>query len=510
MNEKEVIKLKETLEKEIKKNIKIIQTHTSWVFLTGKYAYKIKKPVNFGFLNYSTLSLRRKYCQLELKLNRRFSPELYLKVLPIRKYKNKIGFSEKGEIIDYAIKMKELSQEKIMTNLLLKNEIDYLTIKNLATVVGNFHNSLKNDKEDLIYGSLEVIRYNWDENFYQTKDFINKTISEKQYNLIKEAVERFIFEKEDLFLKRIKEGKIKYCHGDLHSQNIFVGDKIYLFDGIEFNKRFAISDTFSEIAFMIMDLEFYERKDLADYFLDNYLKITNDFSGLSLLTFYKTYRAYVRGKVTSFLLLQAVKEKEKILEKAKRYFRLAETYADNLFAKKKFIIFFGLIGSGKSFIAEKLAIKKEAIVLKTDVVRKELANLSPEEERKVPYQKNIYSYFFSQRIYKYLIKRSKKYYKNGYSVFLDGTFNKKEWRDMVKKILNKKITPIWIYLYAREKIIRKRLRKVRKISNGRWEIFRQMRKDFHPVRGLKNLIKIDNSKDYQKVIKEIEQKLFCF
>ncbi len=510
MNEKEVITLKKTLEKEIKRNIQIIQTHTSWVFLTGEYAYKIKKPVNFGFLNYSTLPLRYKYCQLELKLNRRFSREIYLEILPIRKYKNKIGFLEKGEIIDYAIKMKELPQERIMTNLLLKNEIDYLTIKNLANVVGNFHNSLRNDKEDLIYGSLEIIRYNWDENFYQTKDFINKTIKKKQYNSIKEAVEKFIFEKEDLFLKRIKEGKIKYCHGDLHSQNIFVCDKIYLFDGIEFNKRFAISDTFSEIAFMIMDLEFYERKDLADYFLDNYLRITNDFSGLALLTFYKTYRAYVRGKVTSFLLLQEVKEKEKILKKAKRYFELAGTYANNLFGEKKFFIFFGLIGSGKSFIAEKLAVKKEAIVLKTDVVRKELANISPEEERKVAYKKNIYSYFFSQRTYKYLIKRGKKYYENGYSVFLDGTFNKKEWRDMVKKILNKKISPVWIYLYAQEKVIKERLKKARKISNGRWEIFCQMRKDFQPVRGFKNLIKIDNSKNYKEVIKEIEKKLFYF
>lgn len=509
MSEKEVIKLKENLIKEIKKDIQIIQTHTSWVFLTGRYAYKIKKPVNFGFLNYSTLPLRYKYCQLELNLNQRFSKEIYLKILPIRRYKNEIGFFKKGEIIDYAIKMKELPQERIMTNLLLKNEVNYLIIKNLATIVGNFHNSLKRDREDMIYGSLEIIRYNWDENFYQTKDFIGKTINKKQYNLIREVIERFIF-KEWEFLKRIKEGKIRYCHGDLHSQNIFVCDKIYLFDGIEFNKRFAVCDIFSEIAFMIMDLEFHNRKDLADYFLDNYLKITDDFSGLALLTFYKIYRAYIRGKVTGFLLLQAIKEKEKILEKAKRYFMLAERYAHNLFDKRKFIIFFGLIGSGKSFIAEKLACEKEAVVLKTDVIRKELADLSPEEERKVNYRKNIYSYFFSKKIYKYLIKRGVKYYKNGYSVFLDGTFGQKEWRKMVAKILDKKIEPIWIYLYAPEKIIKERLENTRRISDGRFEIFQQIKRDFYPITDLRNLIKIDNSKNYKKVIKKIEKKLFCF
>lgn len=508
MNEKEILKLKESIEIKERIKINIIQTHTSWVLLTGKYAYKIKKPVNFGFLNYTTLPLRYKYCQLELKLNRRFSKDLYLGILPIRQYKEEINFGKKGKIIDYAIKMKEIPQERIMTNLLLKNQINYSTIKNLAEIVGKFHNSLKSDKEAFLYGSLEIIRYNWDENFYQTENFINKIISEKQYNFIKKESERFIFEKEDIFLKRIKKGKIRYCHGDLHSQNIFVSDRIYLFDGIEFNKRFAICDLISEIAFMIMDLEFYERKDFSDYFLDNYLKITDDFAGLSLLTFYKTYRAYVRGKVTGFLFLQ--NKEEKILEKAKRYFDLAERYAKNLFKEKRFLIFFGLIGSGKSLLAQEFGKRNETIVLNTDIIRKELANLSVEEERKVDYGKNIYSPSFSKKTYNYLIRRGVRYYLNNYSVILDGTFNKKEWREMAKKILSKRVLPIWVYLYANEKIIKKRLAKMRRITDGRLEIYEEMKRNFYPVRNLRNLIKVNNSKNYKRVLKEIEQKLFCF
>ncbi len=508
MNEKEVLKLKENIERKEKTKVNIIQTHTSWVLLTGKYAYKIKKPVNFGFLNYTTLPLRYKYCQLELKLNRRFSQEIYLGVLPISQYQNKIDFGNKGKIIDYAIKMKELSQERIMTNLLLKNQINYSTIKNLAEIVGNFHNNIKPDREGFLYGSIEIIRYNWDENFYQTKDFINKIIEEKEYDFIKREIERFIFEKEDIFLKRVKKGKIKYFHGDLHSQNIFVCDKIYLFDGIEFNKRFAIGDLISEVAFMIMDLEFYERKDFSDYFLDNYLKITNDFEGLLLLTFYKTYRAYVRGKVTGFLFLQN-KERE-ILEKAKRYFDLAKRYAGNLFKERKFLIFFGEIGTGKSFLAQKFGERNETIVLNTDILRKELANLPVEQERKVAYAKDIYSYSFSKKTYNYLIKRGLRYYLNNYSVILDGTFNKKEWRDMVKKITNKKVLPYWVYIYANERVIKRRLERVRKITDGRLEIYKQMKKDFYPIGNLKNSIKMDNSKNYKGVIKKLEKVLFCF
>lgn len=508
MKEKELLKLKEDIERKEGIKVKIKETHTSWVLLTGKYAYKIKKPVNFNFLNYTTLPLRKKYCELELKLNSRFSKEIYLGILPISQYKDRIFFGKKGKIIDYAIKMKELPQERIMTNLLLKNEINYSAIKNLAEIVGNFHNNLKPDKEGDLYGSKEIISYNWDENFYQTKDFINKIIKEKEYNFIKKEIEKFIFEKEDIFLKRIKKGKIKYCHGDLHSQNIFVCDKIYLFDGIEFNKRFAISDEISEVAFMIMDLEFYGRKDFGDYFLDNYLKITNDFEGLSLLTFYKTYRAYVRGKVTGFLFFQ--NRKKEILEKAKRYFDLSERYASNLFKDRKFLIFFGLIGAGKSFLAQKFGERNEASILNTDIIRKELANIPLEEKRMVNYGKDIYSYSFSKRTYNYLIRRGLKYYLNNYSIILDGTFNKKEWRDMVKRILNKKVMPFWIYLSASEKIIKRRLSNKRKITDGRLEIYEKMKRDFYPVRKLKNLIKIDNSKNYKEVIKKLEEKLFCF
>ncbi len=509
MTEKELLKLKEDIERKEKIKVKVIETHTSWVLLTGKYAYKIKKPVNFGFLNYTTLPLRYKYCQLEWKLNSRFSKEIYLGILPIRKYKDKIFFNNKGEIIDYAIKMKELPQERIMTNLLLKKRINYSVIKNLARIVGNFHNSIKPDKEGFLYGSKEIICYNWDENFYQTKDFIEKIIKEKDYDFIKKEIDRFIFEKEDIFLKRIKKGKIKYCHGDLHSQNIFVcDDSIYLFDGIEFNKRFAICDEISEVAFMLMDLEFYERKDFSDYFLDNYLKITDDFEGLSLLTFYKTYRAYVRGKVTGFLFFQ--NRKKEILEKAKRYFDLSKRYARNLFKERKFLIFFGLIGTGKSFLAQKFGERNEAIVLNTDIIRKELVNLPLEEKRIVKYGRDIYSHSFSKKTYNYLIRRGLKYYLNNYSIILDGTFNKKEWREMVKRILNKKVIPFWIYLYAKEKVIKRRLSSKRRITDGRLEIYEKMKRDFYPIRDLKNLIKIDNSKNYKEVIKKIEQKLFCF
>ncbi|MDO8663578.1 MAG: phosphotransferase [Candidatus Wildermuthbacteria bacterium] len=288
----------------------VIQTHISQVFLTGKYAYKIKKPVNFGFLDFSTLKKRKFYCEQELKLNRRLSPELYLKVLPI---------TNEGKIVDWAVMMRRLPQERIMNELLKKNAINKDILNKLAKIVADFHRKAKIDRE---YGGIKTIGFNWDENFEQTKKFIGKIIPKDNFNFIKRKVNDFVGKNKNLFQERVKEGKIRWCHGDLHSGNIFVAkNKIYIFDCIEFNKRFAVQDVVADAAFLAMDLEFYRKKWAADFFIKNYLKETDDFEILKLLNFYKCYLAFVRGKINSF---------ENKNRKAKKYFKLAQEYAKNL------------------------------------------------------------------------------------------------------------------------------------------------------------------------------------
>ncbi len=312
--------------------IDLIQTHISLVFLTKDYVYKVKKAVNFGFLDFSTLDKRRLYCQKELELNRRLCPQIYLEVVPITK-SDTIKIGGDGETIEYALKMKRLPQDCIMTILLKEGKIDKKVIDDIAKIVAEFHSKAQTSPEINEFGTLKIVKTNCDENFAQTTKYVNQTISQQEFQLIQTNVNRFMDQKKALFDARIADKRIRDCHGDLHSGNIFVTDKICIFDAIEFNDRFRYSDVASDVAFFAMDLDFQHRTDLANYFLERYLAYSKDQQLTSVLAFYKCYRAYVRGKVISFKLddpnIKALEKKAAITE-AQAYFKLAAEYAKNL------------------------------------------------------------------------------------------------------------------------------------------------------------------------------------
>jgi hypothetical protein len=310
--------------------VELLTTQMSAVFLTGKHAYKVKLPVNFGFLDFTTLKKRKHFCEEEVRLNREVSPKIYLGVVPITEENDRVRIGGSGAVIEYAVKMKQLPQEKIMNRLVVKGEISEKVIDEIARKVAELHKKAETSEEISSYGSLKVIRTNWDENFEQTKEFISNAIKKRDYDGIKEYVYSFLKENKEFFEKRVKEGRIKRCHGDLHLKNIFViGKSVYLFDRIEFNLRFACSDAASEIAFLAMDLDFFGRKDLSEKFVKKYIEITGDKEINKLLDFYKCYRAYVRGKVGCFKYREKhadAEDKVKALEEARKYFDLAKNY----------------------------------------------------------------------------------------------------------------------------------------------------------------------------------------
>ncbi|MEM5871408.1 MAG: phosphotransferase [Candidatus Aenigmatarchaeota archaeon] len=312
-------------------DIRMIQTHISWVFLTGKFAYKIKKPVDFGFLDFSSLEKRKRMCFRELEINRKFSPEIYLGVLPLARYKDRLKIGADGEVIEYVIKMKELPQENIMSNLLENNKITTDILVKIVETLLKFYEKTDTYRLPNSVGSLSTVKYNWNENFRQTENFIGKTIDQKRFDEIKAKVFDFMEKNKSIFDKRLIEGKIKWCHGDLHSGNIFVvEDKVYIFDAIEFNERFACSDVASDLAFLAMDLDFRHKTFLSDFFIKTYIKKSGDEEIAKLLDFYKCYRAYVRGKVNSFKLNDPHLldfEKEEAKNTAILYFQLASEYA---------------------------------------------------------------------------------------------------------------------------------------------------------------------------------------
>jgi aminoglycoside phosphotransferase family enzyme len=313
-------------------SIEMVQTHISVVFLTQNFVYKVKKAVNFGFLDFTTLEKRRFFCEKELKLNRRLCGDMYLEVVPINKA-DAVKIKGEGETVEYAVKMKRMPQESIMSKLLEENKVDAKLVDRIAKIIAEFHSKAETSSRISEFGSLVAIETNWKENFTQTEEFIGKTISAEDFKLIRGKAEDFMKKNVALFKKRMAESRVRDCHGDIHSGNIFVAESIYIFDAIEFNERFRYSDVAADVAFLAMDLDFRERPDLSNFFVRKYVEYSGDQELTKLLPFYKCYRACVRGKVVSFKLKDPDiigEDKSAARKEAKTYFKLAATYAKSL------------------------------------------------------------------------------------------------------------------------------------------------------------------------------------
>jgi aminoglycoside phosphotransferase family enzyme len=309
--------------------IELVQTQMSYIFLTGEYVYKIKKPVNLGYLDYTTLEKRHFFCHQELNLNKRLCPGAYLAVVPIAEEKTGLRIEGRGKAIEYAVKMKQLPQDRMMDVLLPRGQVTLEMVAKVAEKLVDFHERAETNQRIAAFGRLDVIRQNTDENFAQTEKYIGISITAEEYQHIKNYTDNFIDSNASLFDKRIREGKIRDCHGDLHAAHVCFTDDICIYDCIEFNERFRYSDVASEIAFLAMDLDRYQHADLSRHLVNTYVGLSHDEELLKLLNFYKCYRAYVRGKVESFKLDDPYipeEEKARVLTTAQSYFQLAVSY----------------------------------------------------------------------------------------------------------------------------------------------------------------------------------------
>jgi len=313
-------------------NIKHIQTHISNVFVCDDYVYKIKKSVNFGFLDFSTLEKRKYYCKKEVELNSRFSDDVYIGVFPVTFDGNNHYIGGKGKIVEYAVKMKRISNDDILKTRFENKTLKMSDIDRVAKAIAIFHKNSKNSEEIDEFGKLKTIKFNTDENFQQTEEFIGTSITNKQFYDLKKWTDNFYEKNPELFEKRIENKKIRDCHGDLHMEHIVLTDPIIIIDCIEFNDRFRYSDILSEIAFLLMDLEYNGGKNFSEKLLSSYIDFADEKFNketIDLIKYYKVYRAYVRGKVTSFILNDKsvkdnIKNEARII--AQRYFSLAHSY----------------------------------------------------------------------------------------------------------------------------------------------------------------------------------------
>jgi aminoglycoside phosphotransferase family enzyme len=311
------------------REVELVQTQMSFVLLTGEYVYKVKKPVNLGYLDYTTLDKRHFFCLQELDLNRRLCADAYLGVVSITEDNGTFRVEGQGEIIEYAVKMKQLPRDRMMDRLLPRGQVTNEMVANVAGKLVSFHQKAQTGPEIAAFGSLQVIRGNCDENFAQTEKYVGTSVSAEEYQHIRTYTDSFMEGNAMLFDKRVRGGRIRDCHGDLHAAHVCFTDRICIYDCIEFNDRFRYSDVASEVAFLAMDLDRYGNAELSRDLASTYVKLSHDEELMRLLDFYKCYRAYVRGKVESFKLDDPYipsEEKSKVLAVARGYFGLAESY----------------------------------------------------------------------------------------------------------------------------------------------------------------------------------------
>jgi len=312
--------------------VEVVQTQMSVVFLADDFVYKLKKPVNLGYLDYTTLEKRHFFSEQEVRLNRRLCPETYLEVVPVRVHTGAISLGGPGEAIEYAVKMRKLPRERMMDVLLAKAEVTPAMVGQVAVKVADFHQRADTSPEISKLGNLETVAFNTEENFSQTDKYTGRAISPEQYQRITDFTRGFLRDRADLFQRRVTEKRIRDCHGDLHTQHVCFTDGICIYDCIEFNDRFRYVDVAAEVSFLAMDLDRWGKPELAQYFVEAYVDRSGDRELKELVNFYKCYYAYVRAKVNCFRLDDAMLsevEKNKALTEASNYFRLAEGYSKN-------------------------------------------------------------------------------------------------------------------------------------------------------------------------------------
>jgi aminoglycoside phosphotransferase family enzyme/predicted kinase len=411
--------------------IRLMQTHVSYVLLTGNYAYKVKKPVNFGFLDYSTLAKRHHFCEEEVRLNQRTAAPLYQGVVAISKTGNRFHLNGEGEPVEYAVKMVQFPQETLLSALYERGELTEALIRTLAETVADFH--LKAETNDHIrsYGQVSQIRQAFDENYEQTLGFIGGPQTQQQFDETKAYTDNFFATQQSLFQQRLDQNKIRACHGDLHLNNIcYWQDKLYLFDCIEFNEPFRYVDVMYDVGFVVMDLMAKGCSELATVFINHYVEQTGDWQGLHLLPLYISRQAYVRAKVTSFLLNDpSIDEaaKHQAADTAAKYYRLAWSAVQAQHGK--LYLMAGLSGSGKSTTARELARQTNAIHMRSDAVRKHLAGLPLTAQG----DQSLYTPEMSQKTYQRLLELGLALAKAGYTGILDAKYDRQSLRQTAIK-----------------------------------------------------------------------------
>lgn len=440
-------------------SVREIQTHISWVFVAPPFVYKVKKPLNLGFLDFRTLESRRYFCEQEVRLNRRLCADVYLDVVPISRHGDEFLLEDASNPVEYAVKMRELSG-----GVFARDVVDALEdhdIDRIVDTLGAFYREESSTPEIARWGRIENLRISTDENFDQTKTFAGSLLSHSAYEAIRFYTDRFYDVHARLFNRRRAEGRILECHGDLHLEHVYMTeDATCIYDCIEFSDRLRRIDVANDTAFLAMDLDFHGRPSLANDFIRKISAALEDPDLIRLVDFYKCYRAYVRAKVQSMQSVEdEVPEDDRAegARRARRYYQLALRYAV-AGSRPAALVVMGRVGTGKSTVARQLADALGWDHISSDVIRKRQAGADPYRRGPEHERAKLYTRERTESTYAMLAESAAARCAQGQGCVLDATYSRRSHRDALREALAGQGTPYCLFeMTASDETLKKRL-----------------------------------------------------
>lgn len=430
-------------------SIELIETHISWVILTGRYAYKIKKPVDFGFLDFSTLDRRKRFCEQEVKLNRRLAPMIYLDVVPITETGTGLTMGGAAGVIEYAVRMRQFPQSAQLDNMLQHGRLSPGHMDQIALMLADFHCSVERADSAVNFGTPQAVYAPVEENFQQVRQHLDTDHYHDRLATLAAQVAGQFACLQEVIEQRKQHGHVRQCHGDMHLGNMLWLDTSdfhgpVAFDCIEFNDNLSWIDVISEVAFLVMDLQSRNEYGLANRFLNRYLEATGDYAGLRLLSFYQCYRAMVRAKVSVLRLEQEsdVLERRRALDGFESYLALAESYSRQ--TAPTLMLMHGLSASGKSSVSQQLIDALSVIRVRSDVERKRIHDVASQDHSNNNIDKGLYSPQASELTYNRLLELSESVLVSGMSVVVDAAFLKYDQRLPFERLAQRLSLPLLI------------------------------------------------------------------
>lgn len=466
------------------------ETHISWVFLDATSAYKVKKPVSLGFLDFTTVEQRRRACEAEVALNARLAPDVYLGLREVvRDASGHHRIGGPGEVVDYAVHMRRLADADRADVRLAAGRLGMAEIDRIAKAIAAFHATARCDAETTRFGSPEVVGRNVRENFAQTREVIETLLTHDEA----EEIERWqleVLERDAaLFARRMERGRVRDGHGDLRLEHVYLeGDSLRIIDCIEFAERFRYADVCADLAFLSMDLAWHGRVDLAERLLATYARETSDFELYAAIDFYESYRAYVRGKVATFLAADEGAPsslREQARQEARRYFLLALAAEKRPLMPPMVVAIGGGLAAGKSTLSDVLGARMGAPAINSDRVRKHLLGARPTERVYEGSWSGAYDPHFTEAVYEEVNRGARAVVRSGRPVILDASFRAAEHRARAKALAVELGVPfLMVECRADPEVCRARLverARTESVSDGRLEIYDEFMARWEPI-----------------------------